>query len=78
MSRNAGAMRSHASADSIVASKFFGKASGSFGPAERPFDDSALRQHDEALDLFVIAADDGDGDTARLEGGAPRLVALVA
>ena len=56
----------------------FGEASGSVDPAECPFDDPALRQHDEALDLLVIALDDGDGDAARLEGGALRLIAAIA
>jgi len=56
----------------------FGEASGSGDPAERPFDDPALWQDDEALDLLVIALDDGDGDAARLEGGALRLIAAIA
>ena len=47
-------------------------------PAERPFDDPTLGQHDEALDLLFIAFDDGDGDTVCFEGGALRLVAVVA
>ena len=60
----------------MVASKSL--ASGSVDPAERPFDGPTLGQDDEALDLLVIAFDDGDEDTACFEGGALRLVAVVA
>ena len=51
----------------------FSEASGSVDPAERPFEDPALRQDDEALDLLVIAFDDGDGVTEiRLASKAAR------
>jgi hypothetical protein len=58
--------------------EILGEASGSVDPAERPLDHPALRQHDESFDLLVVALDDGDGDFARLERGALRLIAVVA
>jgi hypothetical protein len=56
----------------------FGESSGSVDPAEYPFDEPALGRYDGAFEQLVVALDDGDGDTACLERGALRFVAIVA
>lgn len=76
VSRNAKAMGSHASDDSMVASKSFARRLARL--IQPNVLSPAFGQHDEAFDVLIVTLDHGDGDAARLERGALRLIAIVA
>ena len=71
-------MRSHASEDSIVASKSLASRLARLIQPNVRSTTQRLGNTMKALDLLVIALDDGDRDAARLKRGALRLVAIVA